>query len=382
MHECKICGETVKILGTHVKHVHKIKSEEYYIKYVDTSENAGKCVVCGKPTKFGSLNIGYYKACSAKCAQANPETRKKQEQTNMKKYGGKAPAMSKKVREKTIKTNRERYGVDAPYQNDAIKNKGIEVVKEKYGVENVFQLDEIKDKSRETNLEKYGVELNVLRPEIKNHIKRSKRTNKYDEFIIELKNKKITHLGNIDDYINTSNISRKFKCGYCSNEFDSKETQTCLVRCGCLRRHSKTERDIALWLNDNGINTETGIKISDGKGKLEIDIYLPEYNLGIEYGGLYWHSTRFRNRLYHKRKYDVAKSKGINLLQVFSDEWGSREDAFKSHIMRYINNVDMIDANDPSTIISRVHHINSEFVYHNSISDIAHGSYIYTKLHI
>jgi hypothetical protein len=58
---------------------------------------------------------------------------------------------------------------------------------------------------------------------------------------------------------------------------------------------------------------------------LEIDLFLPESSLGIEINGVYWHqfqdglNSRI-DRLYHKRKTDLAEQKGIRLLQLFDYE--------------------------------------------------------------
>ena len=52
----------------------------------------------------------------------------------------------------------------------------------------------------------------------------------------------------------------------------------------------------------------------------EIDIYLPDYKIGIEYNGLYWHSSLFKDKDYHLAKTEYAARNGVYLLQVFEDE--------------------------------------------------------------
>lgn len=57
-------------------------------------------------------------------------------------------------------------------------------------------------------------------------------------------------------------------------------------------------------------------------GGLEIDIWIPEYKVGLEYHGSIWHSTyKLRDRYRHARKADIADEAGIRLLQIFDDEW-------------------------------------------------------------
>jgi len=57
-------------------------------------------------------------------------------------------------------------------------------------------------------------------------------------------------------------------------------------------------------------------------GRREIDIYLPDLSLAIEYNGGIWHSERFhKNPKYHMRdKIDSCNSKGVRLVQVMDYE--------------------------------------------------------------
>jgi len=66
--------------------------------------------------------------------------------------------------------------------------------------------------------------------------------------------------------------------------------------------------------------------------KSEIDIYLPEYNLGIEYNGLWWHSSKFRKSNYHLNKTELSEKNNIKLLQIFEDEWTNKKNIVKSII--------------------------------------------------
>jgi hypothetical protein len=60
-------------------------------------------------------------------------------------------------------------------------------------------------------------------------------------------------------------------------------------------------------------------KILDG---MEIDIFVPSKNLGIEFNGIRWHSELFnKDRYYHLKKKNIAASKGVSLIHVFEDEY-------------------------------------------------------------
>lgn len=64
--QCMICGKDCKSLGNHLLE-HKLSAKEYYDKYL-RKPNEGRCIICGKDTKFKTLSIGYIgKYCSHAC---------------------------------------------------------------------------------------------------------------------------------------------------------------------------------------------------------------------------------------------------------------------------------------------------------------------------
>lgn len=72
----------------------------------------------------------------------------------------------------------------------------------------------------------------------------------------------------------------------------------------------------------------------------EIDIYIPEFKIGIEYNGLYWHSEINKKPDYHYKKYTNSLNKGITLIQIYEDEWKNKKDIIKSRIknLLHLNN--------------------------------------------
>jgi len=100
---------------------------------------------------------------------------------------------------------------------------------------------------------------------------------------------------------------------------------------------SYEEKEIAGWLAGLGTKTQK-IRIGKGKQKKEIDVYLPDYKLGIEYCGLYWHNedNGKKGRTYHFDKMRLAESYGIRLITIFEDEWVHRKDQVKNFLMSVI----------------------------------------------
>lgn len=58
---------------------------------------------------------------------------------------------------------------------------------------------------------------------------------------------------------------------------------------------------------------------------LEIDLFNKEKNIGIEYDGIFWHSTTHKDKNYHFEKSLRSDSSRVHLIHVFEDEWVSRD---------------------------------------------------------
>lgn len=57
----------------------------------------------------------------------------------------------------------------------------------------------------------------------------------------------------------------------------------------------------------------------------ELDIYIPELKLAIEFNGDYWHSSLFKEEEYHQMKTLSCIEKGIRLIHIFEYEWKDRD---------------------------------------------------------
>ena len=57
-------------------------------------------------------------------------------------------------------------------------------------------------------------------------------------------------------------------------------------------------------------------------GAKEIDIYIPDKHIGIEFNGTYWHSTLTNiDRDYHFKKSIECQNKGVRLIHIYEYEW-------------------------------------------------------------
>lgn len=58
---------------------------------------------------------------------------------------------------------------------------------------------------------------------------------------------------------------------------------------------------------------------------LEIDIYIPDKKIGIEFNGTYWHSEEIKGKTYHLNKTLRAYKNGIHLIHIFEYEWADEQ---------------------------------------------------------
>lgn len=66
--------------------------------------------------------------------------------------------------------------------------------------------------------------------------------------------------------------------------------------------------------------------------KLELDIYLPELKIGIEFNGNYWHSDIHKEPKYHQLKTLNYFNVGIRVIHIFEYEWNNHKDKIKHFI--------------------------------------------------
>jgi len=94
---------------------------------------------------------------------------------------------------------------------------------------------------------------------------------------------------------------------------------------------SYAQKEIVSWLKEQGIqdiqeNTRTILS-----RRKELDIYLPAHKLAIEYNGIYWHAEdRVKGGQHvHYDKWKECQQLGIELVQIWEDDWISRQKAIK-----------------------------------------------------
>ena len=130
------------------------------------------------------------------------------------------------------------------------------------------------------------------------------------------------------------------KCTKCDHEWESTPGNIVTNHTGCPKCAntyivSKGEKELVQFIRDNysGVIETNTRKVISPK---ELDIYLPELNLAIEYCGLYWHNEGHKGKNYHREKLDACTDKGIRLVTLFEDEWLNNNDLVKNKILHLL----------------------------------------------
>jgi hypothetical protein len=112
----------------------------------------------------------------------------------------------------------------------------------------------------------------------------------------------------------------------------------------CAGRNSTGEREVRSFIEGLGVKTERTRGIANGK---EIDIWCPDYRIGFEFNGLYWHSDAFPDaRLRHYEKSKSVASSGGKLVHIWSDDWRQRRSAVEHMILAKLGKLPSIGARE------------------------------------
>jgi len=337
--------------------VKKTSLEKFGVEHYSKTSERNERV---KKTNLEKFGVEYY--CQT------DEAKNKSKETCLKKYGVTNAAKAECVKAKTEKTNIEKYG-SHPSQLQENKDKRRETTLKKYGVENVSQLPEIKKtkietsiknygtesplsspdirkKIKQTNLERYGVETPTQNPEI---IQKAIETNrsKYGKnyhFQSHLSEETLSKLNDIE-WLKSQHNDYKKSIEQIAKELGVvQSTVYKIFKNNSIKVHrftfSSDEKEICDFIksfyNETIITNTTSVI-----GPKEIDIYLPEKNLAVEFDGIYWHSfdqiESKQERMKHLSKTIGCQDKGIQLLHIFENEWNNKKDIVKSIIAAKLN---------------------------------------------
>lgn len=310
--------------------------------------SAPRCPVCQQePCGFKQFHSGYWSTCSITCSGKNPvRTQKIQTTTNERQGPGRAQTLA------TIrKTCQEKYGVDYTWELPEMQNKARQTRRERYGNEHYHNQPKIK----ETNTQRYGVPWTTLDEGVKAKIRKT-MYEKYDgrwSSQIHISSENLDILNDITKLVELNKagnsleaIAQQLGVSYRNVwlKFQQANIEPVFYP---TTGPSQAQLQVSDWLQ-----THTSVNICDRSiiGPKELDIYLPDHKLAIEYHGQYWHSygrhETPQERHRHQVKYQLCQERGIRLLQIFEQEWLQKKEQWQSIILRAIGKI-------PNTIGAR-----------------------------
>ncbi len=327
---CKICGEEFTSpksgkLKSHIINCHNLVWEDYLREY--HPELGGYCLECGKETNFNSFTIGFKKFCSSKCCnrfsaknKTNEDWQKRNEkskQTCLEKYGCENPFQAEEVKNKIKSKHLENLGVEYPSQSKVVQEKITQSNIESFGVKRPLQSNVILQKQKRTCIERYGVDNYSKTGVFKVFSSKRQRTENYDILCKKCLMKNIIVLDTKEEFVNNS--IHKFLCQN-HGEFESTATSIQKIECPECTKYgiSERERQVIDFLSQYVSCEISNRKILSGK---ELDIYVPEKNLAVEFDGIYWHNNMFKEKNYHLQKTQECEEQGIQLVHIFESEW-------------------------------------------------------------
>jgi len=329
------------------------------------------CGMCDNVTNYDYRNSVFKQYCSHNCAWKDPNNVKRVKETKKLRYGDE----NFNNRTQASITNMARYGVEIPAKDPTIAAK-IRATKVKNGTDDVAAA-----KSAITNLRRYGATTfagSMVDPHLRKLF--DSYDYLYNEYIIN--NKTIDQLvdsHNTSTYFVRANLQKHniTKSQRFSEVLDDLRKQYADVDPSTILTNRSWVEDIVKEYNLSKselahilhttlpyIHTITeGSNISFNKSATsvaeseilafikviysetvisntrnviapqELDIYIPDLNIAIEYNGVCWHSELAgKNSRYHINKTDMCNKLGVRLVQIFSSEWVYNNDICKSRI--------------------------------------------------
>lgn len=321
-----------------------------------------------------------------------------------KKFNGASPFCSKEIQDKSKSTSRQKYnsdyyltseqfkqdmigqfGYDNQFKSNEVQEQIRQGFTEAYGTPYPTQNEEVKTKSKQTSIKNWGVDNPAKHPDI---IEKSRKRSWEETFKKYLTSPKLLEVAipliTIDEYKGSDQLY-PFKCPVCKTKFDTYFGG--YINGGALSRCSKCkplvsgtsqyESEIGLWLKSLGISDiiERSKKIIK---PYELDIYLPDYKIAIEFNGLYYHSEiglrdRQGNTIplhkYHLYKTQLCKEQDIQLIHIFEDEWLDNKKVVKSIIKHKLGIYDRKIAARKCEVKSISSSVCMDFLFENHLNE-------------
>lgn len=271
----------------------------------------------------------YTTHCSNRCRALDPSVNAKRKSTAIERHGHDTTLSTAEHAEKTRASHKARTGAEFPLQTTRGRANAEQAMLTKYGCH------QNRINSRGRLVEMYGDvsfgEMFATDP-FRGAAARAKHAVWFPQRLHQIQ-KDVRLVSEQTKYENRFTLLT-WSCVHCGNVFEDclrdGQTPRCQV-CFPMRSTNWNQQELVEFVRAsyNGpVITNTRSVIAPK----ELDVWMPELNLAIEYNGLYWHSEeRLPNaKTYHLDKTEACEQKGIRLLHVFEDEWVNQRTIIQS----------------------------------------------------
>ena len=334
------------------------------------------CRSCGAPTKFLSYQRGYREFCSRSCSNSDPAASAVRVDAYRKSYmdrwgvdnAMKLPEVREKVSaarsrmdksqmvERIRRTNISRHGVDNVSKIESVKAAKAESTRASLGVDNPFQSEEVKARIRRANFESLGVDHPMKSRAVRGravatNTLRYGAANPMQSDVVKAKRRAGIGAGTIRTTLNSDPLfvayhgdgNYTMKCDAGMGHHFEIDTHLFHARrglgnglCTVCNPVGSTPSAKEIELRDFVSSIYQGEVVQGHRDGYELDIYLPDLAVGIEYNGLYWHSERFKGRGYHLAKTEHFRNRGIRVYHVWEDDWIHRNAIVRSQVSNWL----------------------------------------------
>lgn len=338
-----------------------------------------KCFVCNKAVGMYSntTNVGKFKKyCSSKCNNQCKSKQEKSKQTMIKNHGVEFASQSPNIRKKIVNTLMTNYGVDVPIKHPNIRQKINQTCQQRYGTDFPLQSDEIYNKSMQTNIANHDGQHSF-----------------YDDSVIEKSQQTL-----FDKY----GVHHSGHIGIDHNTIDNLNREDWLID-----QHHTQEKSATTIAKQFGVSTNTVLRklreksvknklfsTSQGEKEVflcvksllptaniiqrdrtllhpqEIDIFIPEYMLAIEYNGTYRHSESCgKDQEYHYLKTLTCNEKNVQLLHIWEHDWANDRHLVEMIIKEYLKIIPERIPNLHHSVDGMVYVQNRDYPYKHFLKD-------------
>lgn len=267
------------------------------------------------------------------------EIQDKAKATSLLKYGVEHPSQNTEIKAKVRNTIVARYNVPCVFQSDEIKEKIRESMLALYGVDNPMKLVDFQEAAKQTNLKRYGVEW--YNSSNKGLERRLTDPSKLDQFLAFRENVQTFILNNYSSSPTLTQIAKDtgVDIATVSSYIISTHTQS-LINYNL----PSMEAEIVEFLRVHVPNIQIEMHNRNIIAPYEIDIYLPEYEVGIECNPTCTHNSSIADPWgtspkpykYHQMKSLMAQESNVFLFHIFGYEWTYKSDIIKSMLLNIL----------------------------------------------